>query len=281
VDVKLVNVVFSARDRAGTFVKDLRKEDVEVREDGRIREIAHFGRDTDTPLTVALLIDVSGSALNILDVEKVAASRFFHEVLRQGDRAALVGFAQYIAVWQDLTPSLAAIDQALERAAPFTQLENDGVRPRGGTLLFDAVALVADRKLRKAEGRKAMILITDGLDNGSRARLDHAARSAQESDAVVYGIHYMDADLEAVYSARGLTALEKISHPTGGRTFAVGGRHPLEKVFDTIREEMRSQYTLAFKPVAEVDDGEWHKLEVRTKAGHKVSTRSGYFSVKK
>src|SRR5438309_5778977 len=103
VDVELVNVLCSVRDRHGAYMKDLNREDFEVREDGKRQEITHFAREVDTPMTVALLLDVSGSAANIIGTEKAAAQRFFEEVLRPGDRGMLVGFAQRIAVWQDLT----------------------------------------------------------------------------------------------------------------------------------------------------------------------------------
>ncbi len=145
-------------------------------------------------MTVALLLDVSGSVERVLGAEKAAANRFFAEVIRPGDQALLAGFAQLIAIWQDLTPSSADLQTALEKAGPFhaTAYQTLATRPRGGTLLYDAIALVADQKLHKLPGRKTMVVITDGLDNGSIATLGKALKAALEADAVIYAIHYED-----------------------------------------------------------------------------------------
>lgn len=282
VNVNLVNIVCSVRDKHGAYVKDLRKEDFEIREDGRRQEISHFAREVDSPLTVALMVDVSGSVANIIGTEKAAAARFFSEVLRPSDKAMLVGFAQLIAVWQDLTSSPANLEAALDRAGPFAMMpaRTWEARPRGGTLLYDAVNLVATNKLRKLPGRKTMVLITDGEDNGSLVTLEAASRAAQEADAVIYAIHYED---EAkTHRVSGVSALEKLSEPTGGRTFHVSKRKPLEEIFETIREEMRSQYGLGYKPPNPATDGTFHRLEVKsTRSGLKVQARTGYYAVKK
>ena len=230
-------------------------------------------------MTVALLLDVSGSVANIIGTEKAAAERFFDEVLRPGDKALLVGFAQVIAVWQELTPSKERLHSTLERAGPGALPTGDPeIRPRGGTLLYDAVGLVASQKLQRLPGRKTIVLITDGEDNGSIARLGEAVKAAQEADAVVYGIHYED-DERTSSRRNGMSALEKLSEPTGGRTFHVSGKVPLAEIFTQIGEEMRNQYGLGFKPPADGKDGEFHKLEVKsTKAGLKAQSRSGYYS---
>src|SRR5579883_947551 len=119
VDVELVNVLCSVRDKHGAYVRGLTKDDFELRVDGHPRPITNFAAEVSSPLTVALMLDVSGSVVNVIPEEKVAGSRFFAEVLRPGDRAMLVGFAELIAVWQDLTPSVELVQAALDRAAPF------------------------------------------------------------------------------------------------------------------------------------------------------------------
>jgi VWFA-related protein len=283
VDVDLVNVLCSVRDKHGAYVKDLSKEDFEIREDGRRQEIRHFAREVDSPLTVALLLDVSGSVSAIIGTEKTAAARFFSEVLRPGDKALLVGFAQLIAVWQDFTPSAARLADALERAGPFvTPPGQSEYRPRGGTLLYDAVNLVAKDKLMKQPGRKTMVLITDGEDNGSLVNLETANKAAQQSDAVVYGIHYEDGSRSSPRKASGLSALEKLSGPTGGRTFHVSRRTPLEAIFNAIQEEMRSQYGLGYKSSNPATDGGFRRLEVKSsKSGLKVRARSGYYAAQR
>jgi VWFA-related protein len=280
VDVDLVNVLCTVRDRHGGFVKGLAKEDFEVREEGRPREIGHFAREVDSPMTVALLLDVSGSVSNILDTEKAAGAGFFKEVLRPGDKALLVGFAQMIAVWQDFTGEARMLEAALEKASPFPAFvsPNAESRPRGGTLLYDAVQLTANRKLRRQPGRKTIILITDGLDNGSMNPLENAARAAQEADAVIYAIHYQDS---GSYRQDGEGVLKRLSEPTGGRTFHISGKAPLEAAFDAIREEMRSQYSIGFKPANGEMDGAWRRLEIKARPGQKVQARAGYFAVRK
>jgi len=283
VDVDLVNVLCSVRDKHGAYVKDLSKDDFEIKEDGRRQEIRHFAREVDSPLTVALLLDVSGSVSAIIGTEKAAASRFFSEVLRPGDKALLVGFAQLIAVWQDFTPSAARLAEALDRAGPFVMTPGQTeYLPRGGTLLYDAVNLVARDRLTKQPGRKTMVLITDGEDNGSLVNLEIAAKAAQQSDAVVYGIHYEDEGRSSPRKVAGLAALEKLSAPTGGRTFHVSKKTPLEAIFETIQEEMRSQYGLGYKSTNPATDGGYRKLEVKsTKSGLKVQVRSGYYAAKR
>jgi Ca-activated chloride channel family protein len=279
VDVDLVNLLCSVRDQRGAYVKGLNKEDFEIKQDGKGQAITHFAREVDSTMTVALLLDVSGSVAGIIGTEKAAAARFFDEVLRPGDQALLVGFASLIAVWQELTPSKERLQRALERAGPLDlPAGNPEIRPRGGTLLYDAVTLVAAQKLQNLPGRKTIILITDGVDKGSIASIARAVQAALGADAVVYGIHYQDQHFP--YSGgNGMSALERLSEPTGGRTFRVSGKMPLGMVFDEIGEGMRNQYGLGFRPPADGKEGQFHKLEVKsTMAGVKVQARSGYYS---
>jgi Ca-activated chloride channel family protein len=280
VDVELVNLLCTVRDRRGAYVNDLAKSDFEVLEDGKRQQITHFAREADSPMTVALLLDVSGSVERVLGAEKAAANRFFAEVIRPGDQALLAGFAQLIAVWQDLTPSSADLQAALEKAGPFhaTAYQTLETRPRGGTLLYDAIALVADQKLRKAPGRKTMVVITDGLDNGSIATLGKALKAALEADAVIYAIHYEDEAAPAFGS--GMITLQRLSEPTGGQAFHVSSQLPLQAVFQTITEEMRNQYALGYRPPHADKDGRYHRLEVKlSKSGLNVQARTGYFAV--
>ena len=281
VNVDLVNVLFTVRDRRGGYVKDLRKEDFEILENGRKQEIRQFARDLDTPLVVSILIDTSGSVAQVLPEEQAAARKFLREVIRPADKALLASFSSHIAVWQDLTSSLPQLNAALEKTAdPIDPRKAGEFRARGGTLLFDAVSLVAREKLRKQPGRKAMIILTDGLDNGSIATANSASKDAIESDTVIYGIHYAADRLQKDNS--GLAALRKLTEPTGGRTFHVDDENKLDAIFADIQEEMRSQYAIGFKPADEVRDGSFRKLEVRSrKSGMKVTTRSGYFAVSK
>jgi VWFA-related protein len=287
VDVELVNVLCSVRDKHGAYVKDLRKEDFELRVDGHLRPITNFAPEVSSPLTVALLLDVSGSVAAVIPDEKAAAGHFFSEVLRQGDKAMLVGFAGLIAVWQDLTPSVENVQAALDRAAPFewTPDQRLQTQPRGGTLLYDAVTLAAQNKLRALPGRKTIVLITDGDDNGSIANSRKTVQAAQEADAVIYGIRYLDrrfADMGSVGNfvadAAGFGALRSLAEPTGGRAFDAMKETSLDGAFRAIGEEMRNQYGLAFTPTEEAGKGEFHKVEIRMKKpGLKAQARAGYY----
>jgi Ca-activated chloride channel family protein len=274
VDVDLVNVLCSVRDSKGTWAQGLTRDDFEVREDGRARPITHFAADTVSPLTVALMIDVSGSVATILDIETAAAKRFLDEVLRPGDQAMAGGFSSTIPTWQDLTGSRDRLHAALEHVNDRLDYVTEGVRPRGGTLLYDAVDLVASRKLARLVGRKTLILITDGLDNGSQVDVEKAMQSAQQADAVVFAIHYVP---ESSGGRDGQRPLERLAGPTGGRVFSVSQKMPLERVFAEIADEMRHQYSLGFTP--ESHDGRFHKLEVRVKRpGMKPAFRNGYYA---
>lgn len=142
--------------------------------------------------------------------------------------------------------------------------------------------LVASNKLKKLPGRKTMILITDGQDIGSLVTLEAATKAAQEADAVIYAIHYRDDSTYRPKGGSGLPALERLSEETGGRGFQVSKQKPLETAFETIREEMRSQYGLGYRPPNPATDGSYHRLEVKTsRPGLKVQARTGYYAIKK
>lgn len=287
VDVDLVNVLCSVRDRHGAYVKGLGQDDFELRVDGHPRPITHFAAEVSSPLTVALLLDVSVSVAAIIPDEKAAAAHFFAEVLRPGDQAMLAGFAQHIAVWQDLTPSVPYVQAALDRAEPFRPSREDPLGPlaRGGTLLFDAVTLVSQTKLKPVSARKTMILITDGDDMGSIANLKKAVQAAQEADTVIYGIRYLDRTRGfmggpplSMDPDPGWGTLERLAEPTGGRAFDAVRDTSLEGAFREIGEEMRNQYSIGFAPEGRAGKGRFHKLEIRLKpAGLKAQARAGYY----
>ena len=276
VDVDLVNVLCTVRDRHGAYVKGLSREDFTVRDEGKPQPVTHFAADLDTPLTVALLLDVSGSVSSILPEEKAAAGSFFRSVLRPGDRAMLVGFAELVAVWQDLTAPGPNLEEALERAGSFQLTPEHAVHRGAGTLLFDAVNLVARQKLRNVAGRKMIVLITDGQDIGSEVKPQDSVKAAQESDTMIYAIHYGNGWQGP---GGGVAALEKLSEPTGGRTFHLDRKTTLETVFEAIQEEMRNQYSVGFRRPDAAQPGAYRKIEVSvSKPGLKVQARRGYYA---
>jgi len=286
VDVDVVNVLCTVRNRNGGLVKDLTKDDFQVYEDGKLQPIRYFSRETDLPLTIGLLVDVSRSQERLLETEKRAAAQFFSQVLRKQDMAFLISFGSDAQLEQDFTNSQRLLRAALEglrvRSDPgglYPGPVPTVTRPRG-TVLFDAVYLAAREKLRGEVGRKALVLITDGVDMGSRVRLDDALEAAQKADAIIYSVHYFD---PAAYSGMWVRAddhdLKKLSEQTGGRLFRVGRKQTLESIFDEIQQEMRSQYSLGYTPSNPARDGSFRRIEIRTRQKDlKVQARKGYYA---
>ena len=273
VDVDVVNILCNVYDKNGALKQDLDKGDFEVLENGRRQEIRYFARDTDLPLTVALLVDVSGSVRWMIDSEKDAATAFLEGVLRPADQALLLGFSSTIILWQDFTPSTELLRSALERLhpIPFRGLPAIG-QPMPGTLLYDAVFTTAAKKLVNVAGRKAMVIISDGLDNGSLIHMEEAIRALQATNTIVYGVCY-----ESGFS--GCAFLKEMSEPTGGRTFTAGKKVPLSKIFQIIQDELRSQYSLGYISANRAHDGSYRKLQVKVHGrGLRVQARKGYFA---
>jgi VWFA-related protein len=267
-----VNVLCTVHDRQGALAKNLTKEDFEILDNGAPQTIRYFARDRDLPLTIALLVDVSGSVNRFVQSEKATAVRFFKEVLRPGDRAMLTGFSSTVALWRDFTAEVTELQAALEQmhAIPFRGLPKDG-GPMPTTLLYDAVTSTALNKLASVAGRKALVIISDGLDLGSRASLDIAIRAEQSTNTIVYSICYPNPHQS------GCSYLKSLSDPTGGRMFDLQSKTPLSEIFRTIEEELRSQYSLGFTPATR--DGKFHKLKVTARPnGMKVRTRKGYYA---
>jgi VWFA-related protein len=274
VDVDVVNVLCTVHDKRGALVTDLGKEDFEIREDGRKQDIRYFTRETDLPLTVAMLVDVSGSVRSVLADEREAAGAFFDTVLRPTDRALLLGFSSTLVLWQDFTSSSQRLRNALAQlhAIRFRGLPPVG-QPMPGTLLYDAVYQTAKGKLEGVAGRKAMLIVSDGLDNGSQKHLDDAVQAVQATDTIVYGVCYDQKFF-------GCAFLNSLARPTGGRMFVTARKQTLDEIFQIIGDELRSQYSIGFVPLNAAHDGKFHKLEVKVRRGAlKVRARNGYFAI--
>lgn len=286
VDVNVVNVLFSVRDKKGALIGNLEKNDFTVAEDGKQQTIKYFTKESDLPLTLGLLVDVSGSQRNLIGVEKQAAGEFFSKVLRQKDMAFLISFGAEAELLQDSTNSARLLRAGLDNLR-----ENSGVggfgpgpvptisKPRG-TILFDAVYLAATEKLKSEVGRKAIVLITDGVDMGSRQTVRDAIDAAHRADAIIYSIQYYD---YSAYGGFGFGGggdgdLKKMSEETGGHMFRVDRKHTLDDIFRDIQEEMRSQYAIGYVPNGEDKNTGFRKLEIKTvKKDLKVQARKGYF----
>ena len=289
VDVELVNVFFSVRDKSGRFLSSLTKEDFTVLEDGKAQEIRYFTHETDLPLTIGLLVDVSKSQEALIEVEREAAYQFFSRVLRQKDMAFLISFGVESELLQDFTNSPALLRKALGElrlnagvsvAGPIVNPGPIPTQPRG-TVLYEAVFLAADEKLRGEVGRKAIIVITDGNDYGSRIKIEKAIEAAQRSDAIIYSILYEDPRYTSpMYGGfSGTGQLRRMAEETGGRMFRVDRGHPLQEAFDQIQQEMRSQYALAYASSNRARDGGFRKLEIKPKLKDaRVQARRGYYA---
>jgi len=273
VDVNVVNVLCTVSDKRGALITDLHKEDFEIREDGRKQVIRYFARDTDLPLTVAMLMDVSGSVRQAIEAEREAAGRFFDAVLRPTDHALLLGFSSTLVLWQDFTSSTERLRGALAQlhAIPFRGLPDVG-QAMPGTLLYDAVYQTAIGKLKGVPGRKMMLIVSDGLDNGSRMHLEEALQAVEATNTIVYGICYDQKFF-------GCDFLKGLAEPTGGRMFDVGKRRSLAEIYKTIEDELRSQYAIGYVPANQEHDGKFRKLAVKVNSpGLRVSVRRGYYA---
>lgn len=272
VNVEVVNVLCTVHDKRGALVTNLDKGDFRVLEDGHPQDIRYFARETNLPLTVALLVDVSGSVRPFVEEEKGTVDKFLDQVLRSGDQALLVGFSGTIVLWQDFTSSTERLAAALYRlrSIPFKGLPDIG-QPMPSTLLYQAVERTALQKLKDVAGRKVMVIISDGLDNGSPVHLDDAVAAVQATDTIVYGVCF-----ESGFS--GCSFLNEMSQPTGGRTFRVK-KTPVEKIFQIIEDETRSQYALGYISTNRERDGSFRKLQVEVlPKGLRAVSRKGYYA---
>ena len=307
VEVKVVNVLATVRDKHGQIVSTLGKDDFELEEDGRPQTISYFAKVTDLPLTLGLLVDTSESQRRVLDDERGASHSFIDNMLREDkDKAFVIHFDHEVELLQDLTSSRQKLESALDLlGAPQLVRDpgtNGGARGHhgGGTLLYDAVYLASDEVIKKQQGRKALIVLSDGVDHGSRETLVDAIMTAQRADTIVYSILFAD---EPHYQnpfggfggpgmgrhgggqrfpqeehVDGKKILERISQETGGRLFEVSKKQPIDQIYTSIAEELRNQYSLGYTPAADVAPG-YHKIHVTAKQKDMtVQTRDGYYS---
>jgi VWFA-related protein len=289
VEVNLVNVLCTVRNKSGGLIGNLEKGDFKIFEDGKEQEIKNFTRETDLPLTIGLLVDTSKSQERLIDIEKRAAYQFFSKVLRQKDEAFLMQFGAEAELLQDSTNSPKILQKGLDElrlSVPLGGLHPGPVptmQNQAGTILYDATYLAANEKLRGEVGRKAIVLITDGVDTGSKISRDKSIEAAQKADSIIYSIYYVD---RAAYGfgnfggGGGEGELRRMSSETGGQVFKVEKNHTLDEIFQEIQDEMRSQYAITYQPPNPKRDGSYHKIEIRV-AGkdYKVQARKGYYAI--
>ena len=287
VDVDVVSILASVRDKKNTLIPNLGKDDFAVLEDGKPQTIKYFTKETDLPLTIGLLIDVSRSQENLIEIERRAAAQFFSQVLRKKDIAFLISFGEECELLQDYTGSVRLLTDGMNQlrvSGGVGGLHPGPVptvsQPRG-TVLFDAIYLAATEKLKGEVGRKVIVVITDGVDQGSRLNRNQAIEAAQKADAVIYSIDYEDPRYHGMFGPSGEGDLKKMSDETGGHVYRVDRKNTLEQVFKELQDEMRSQYSIGYTPSNNAKDGSYRHLEIRTGNKElKVQARKGYFAVK-
>jgi VWFA-related protein len=326
-NVNAVNLLATVRDKHGNIVSNLTKDDFVLDQDGKPQTVTYFAKESDLPLTLGLLVDTSMSQRRVLGQEREASRSFIDHVLREDkDKAFVIQFAREVELLQELTGSRQKLQAAIDKidTPEFSQGGSSGGSQSGsgsrggygghgsqgrrggaGTLLYDAVYLASDELMRKQQGRKALIVLTDGVDHGSKETLEEAIETAQRTDTLVYCILF--ADKEGYGSGGGFggphmggggmgghggsyprrteeshpdgkKVLEQMSKASGGRFFEVTKKESIDKIYAAIDEELRNQYSLGYTPSK--DDGSvgYHKLHLAVKQKDMaVQTRDGFY----
>ena len=284
VTTAVVNVYAVVRQKSGRLVPDLTKDDFVLEEDQQPQVIRYFSREADTPLTMGILVDTSPSQGRVLDVEKREAEAFLREVMRPKDLTFVLHFDVDVELDQDFTADLRRLDDAIEAG----EINGGGVRTpgtfptdsQGATHLYDAVYLSARELLKNEVGRKVLILLTDGEDQGSKVKLEAALEAAQKSDVIIYSVDIHD---RSFYFRQGMgyggeSVLRKLSEETGGRVIQANTKDTSE-AFQQIARELRTQYLLGYTPTNTKLDGTFRKIEVKVRTGNvKVDARRGYYA---
>lgn len=323
-EVKVVSLLATVRDKHGQFINNLSKEDFALEEDGRPQTIKYFVRETDMPLKLGLLVDTSMSTLKELPDERNASVSFLDQLVREDkDAAFVIHFDRQVELLQDLTSSKQKLASATDQIEPSSRDDNQssGGSPDGfpgggrgghhhfgggGTLLYDAVFLASDELMQKQKGRKALILLTDGDDRGSKTSLASAIESAQRADTIVYCIYFKGeepADFSGFgrghggWGGRGgmggpgggrrgypreshedgKKVLERMAKETGGRMFEISKKQPMDQIYSQIEQELRNQYSLGYTPDHNGTES-YHKIHLASKEKNDiVQTRDGYY----
>jgi VWFA-related protein len=290
VNVRVVAFDALVRNRDGELIHDLTRDDFTLTEDGKPQPIRYFNEDNDLDLTIGLMVDTSGSQRTFFTEQQVASKTFLTNMLtRPQDNAFVERFDNNVLLLQRMTTNLPALESALAKL-PMIFPARPG--PLAGTLLFDAICGTAHNAFSKDLGRRAVVILTDGEDNGSTKTRDEAIECAQIADISIYTALYTTRDpinderfdpRVHVYPHEhlpGRTNMERISRATGGRVFLVSKKLPIESVYAQIAADLRSQYRLGYTPPPS-KPGSYHELELKPRDKHaKVQTRIGYYTPK-
>ncbi len=289
--VNVVNLFFNVKDKRGALIPNLTKNDFEVVEDGKPQTVKYFSAESNQPLTLGIMIDTSGSQQRVLNIEQEACAEFLHSVLRDKDLAFVINFDVDVNLDQDFTNNVRSLTRALNKMEINVGM---GGGPPGlgggpiptvprGTLLYDAIYLGANEKLKNEVGRKAMIIFTDGEDQGSRMKVQDAIEAAQKADTICYVILIADRGFYGGFGYSGDYDMKKLAEQTGGRLIEVGNKEEkLKQAFDQIQNELRSQYNIGYSPTNTKLDGSYRKIQIHVKGeNYKVQARQGYYAMAK
>jgi len=313
VESNIVRVFATVRDKKGEIISNLTKDDFTLEEDGRPETITYFARENDLPLAVGLLVDTSLSQSRVLDQERTASSAFVDHTLREDkkDQAFLIHFDYEVELLQDFTTSRKKLESALDLLGKpelhDASQDGSGHHHGGGTLLYDAVYLASEDMMKKLQGRKAIVVLSDGVDRGSKESLSSSIEAAQRANTIVYSILFKGE--EPSYGSRGgyggggggwggrgggggrryppqqeqrpdgKKILDRISKETGGRMFEVSKKLTVDQIYAQIEQELRAQYILGYVPDKSPDSASYRKIHLVTKQKDlAVQARDGYYA---
>ena len=315
-NVNAVNMLAMVRDKHGSLISNLSKDDFVLLQDGKPQTIAYFAKESDLALTLGLLVDTSLSQRRVLDQERTGSRAFLDHILREDrDKAFVIQFDREVELLQDVTASRQKLQNAIDHiSSPEFSQRGSGGGPSGGngggggrgshsrgggTLLYDAVFLASDEVMKKQQGRKALIILTDGVDHGSKETLEEAIETAQRADTLVYCILFADKEgygggfggphmggmggrghprPSEESHPDGRKVLEQMSKSTGGRFFEVSKKEPIDKIYAAIDEELRNQYSLGYTPDKADSTVGYHTLHLAVKQKDMtVQTRAGFY----
>src|SRR5579863_305468 len=278
-NANVVQLFFNVKDKHGMLIPNLTKDDFDIAEDGKPQTVKYFTAESNLPLTLGMMIDSSGSQRNVIDMEKEVGGAFLKQILTDKDEAFVISFDISVDLLQDFTRDTHRLQAALNKAKVNVDYTSGGIPGMGGgpvpqhnapgTLLYDAVYLSAHDMLSKETGRKAMILLTDGQDEGSRLKIQEAIEAAQKADAIVYVLLCADRGFYGGFGYSGESEMRKLTEQTGGRVINVGNKFDkLKEAFDQIAAELRSQYNIGYTPTNTKHDGSYRKLEIKNKQSY-------------
>jgi len=280
--VNLVNIFATVRDHSKRIVTDLKQQDFKIQEDGQDQQIAFFSREVTLPITLALLLDTSGSEQFMLGAIQDMGGQFLGRVLRKGDEALIMSFDTDVDLLADWTDDRGLLDRAIRKTRINAPSGGGMINPGPvggnvtGTAFYDAIYLACNEKLSSEAGRKAIVVVTDAQDEGSKVRKEEAIEAAQRTDTVIHILLVADSR----FGGNGGVA-KQITEETGGRLISANSEKHLQEAFDQISEELRSQYTLGYYPTNTARDGKFRKIKVDV-SNHddKVLARKGYYAPK-